>query len=125
MTRNRYENELNSRVTIGERIPAWFFLDFVVSTIDDTPVDVSGHEFALTLALDSNPATNFSLTADMTQAAAGHVEWELDTTVAEAEPGVWNWNVVWVQGNTPLTDPIEISFGGQVTMQASPTEVPA
>jgi len=125
MARNKYETELSDRVTLGERIPGWFWMDITVSTTDDTPVDVTGHEFALTLALDSNPATAFSLTPDMTNAATGVVSFDLDTNVAEAAVGVWDWDCVWVKGPDPDTDPIEISFGGQLTMQQGPTEVPA
>jgi hypothetical protein len=112
------------RVVLGVRLPGWLALDL---TEDDgtTPSDVSGDEFALTLKLSTNPTVACSPTVDMTQAATGHVEWELDTTVAEAEVGVWDYDVVWVKGGTPATDPIFIDVGGQVEMQQGATEVPA
>jgi hypothetical protein len=124
MTRTRYRFQNDFRVVLGVRLPGWLALDL---TEDDgtTPSDVSGDEFALTLKLSTNPTVAFSPTVDMTQAATGHVEWELDTTVAEAEVGVWDYDVVWVKGGTPATDPIFIDVGGQVEMQQGATEVPA
>ena len=124
MTRTRYRFQNDFRVVLGVRLPDWLALDL---TEDDgiTPLDVSGDEFALTLGLLTNPTVAFSPTADMTTAATGHVEWELDTTVAEAEVGLWGYDVVWVRGGTPATDPIFIDVGGQVEMQQGTTEVPA
>ena len=115
----RYRQTIDDVVIQGERIPAWLTLTF---TEDDgtTPKDVSGHEFAASAV---GGAGVIAITPDMTDAATGKVVFPLDTSAAAV--GVYAWDVVDVQGATPATNPIDISVGGTLTVQARVTEVPS
>lgn len=117
----RYEKEIRYRTVFGSRIPGWLNGAF---TEDDgvTARDVSSDQFVVTL---SKGDVSFELVGDDSGAAAGYMTWALDTTVSEAEVGIWDWDLVWLMGSDSDTDPVYFTVGGTIDIQQNVSEVPS